>query len=269
MIDYHIHTNLCKHAKGEIFEYVEEAIRKGISEIAFTDHIPLPDNFDLAHRMHLDELDLYQNWVSQMQKRYPEIIIRFGIEADFYEGFEEFLYKILNQYNFDLVIMSVHFVRHWPGDNWVFKYNFPDKTNKDIYKDYLSTLQKGIETGLFDVLGHVDIIKSPGDSLIKIIPEPVDTLIQTVKKNDMSVEINTSGFRKDYAESYPGLDWLDTLKNHNIPITTGSDAHKPEQVGLQFEHIYHYLRTIEVEYLATYDARVRSLKKLKINHKNH
>ncbi|MCD4692171.1 MAG: PHP domain-containing protein, partial [Calditrichales bacterium] len=54
--DYHIHTKLCKHARGEMEEYVEQALRIGLKEIAFTDHIPLPDNFDIAHRMAYHEL---------------------------------------------------------------------------------------------------------------------------------------------------------------------------------------------------------------------
>ena len=82
LMDYHLHTKLCKHAQGEVFEYVEEAIRQGINEIAFTDHAPLPDNFDIAHRMEKTELDIYANWVYQVKDRYPEITIRFGIEAD-------------------------------------------------------------------------------------------------------------------------------------------------------------------------------------------
>ena len=81
MIDNHMHTKLCKHAEGDLFEYVEKAILKGVSEIAFTDHIPLPDNFDLAHRMRLSEMEKYARWIQQAQKIYPEITIRYGIEA--------------------------------------------------------------------------------------------------------------------------------------------------------------------------------------------
>ena len=59
MIDYHIHTKLCKHAEGEIHQYIESAISAGLAEIAFTDHNPLPDKFDIAHRMEMEEIELY------------------------------------------------------------------------------------------------------------------------------------------------------------------------------------------------------------------
>lgn len=241
MIDNHIHTKLCKHAEGEVYQYVEAAINIGITEMAFTDHIPLPDNFDIAHRMQMKELDIYAEWISGIRSRYPEITIRFGIEADFYEGFEQYTESILNNYDFDLVIMSVHFLRHWSDDNWVFNYHFPDKSKREIYSDYIHTSIKGIKTGLFDVLGHVDIIKSPGDSLLLMIPDQIEKMLKTAKQNDMTLEINTSGFRKKTGESYPGLDWLDLIKKVQIPLTVGSDAHAPNQVGLEFDKVYREL----------------------------
>ncbi len=257
MIDNHIHTKLCKHAEGEIFEYVENAIGQGIKEVAFTDHIPLPDNFDLAHRMQLDEVDTYARWVVRAKEKYPEITIRYGIEADYYEGFENFIEKFLNLHDFDIVIMSVHFIHHWPKGNWVFDYHFPDKSKEEIYKDYLSTVIKGIETGLFDVLGHLDIIKSPGDSLIQLVPNEVIQLLQAVKKSDMAIEINTSGYRKKVGEPYPGLDWLPLIRDNSIPVTTGSDAHRPDQVGLQFTPVYHRFKEEGIKKLVFYEKRFK------------
>ena len=258
MIDYHIHTKLCKHAEGEICSYVEEAIKLGLSEIAFTDHIPLPDNFDIAHRMSYKELNVYAGWIEQMRSLYPEITIRFGIEADYYQGFEDFIEKILVSYNFDIVIMSVHFLHHWPEGNWVFDYNFPDKTREEIYTDYLKTIIQGINTGLFDVVGHVDIIKVSGYSFTKLIPDKVEILLKSILKNDMSMEINTSGFRKSEKESYPGYDWLKMIKKHQVPLTIGSDAHSPNQIGLNFSHVYQRLQAEGIRTLSRYSNRKRS-----------
>jgi len=257
MIDNHIHTKLCKHAEGEVFEYVEKAITLGIKEIAFTDHIPLPDNFDLAHRMQFSEIDTYTRWVRRAKEKYPEIKIRYGIEADYYEGYERFTEKFLNQYDFDIVIMSVHFIRHWPEGNWVFDYNFPDKTKEEIYKDYLSTLKMGIATGLFDIIGHLDMIKSPGDSLVDLLPDDVNDLLGVVKNSGMAIEINTSGYRKNVGEPYPGLDWLSIIREKSIPLITGSDAHHPDQVGLKFESLYKRIKEEGINKLVVYDRRLQ------------
>jgi histidinol-phosphatase (PHP family) len=257
MIDNHIHTKLCKHAEGELFEYIEKAILRGITEISFTDHIPLPNDFDLAHRMQPDEMKTYAHWVKQAKETYPEITIRYGIEADYYEGLENYTENFLARHDFDLVIMSVHFIRHWPEGNWVFDYNFPDRSQSEIYKDYLSTLIKGIKTGLFDVLGHADMIKSVGDSLIQIVPNEVNNLLETLQNSDMSIEINTSGYRKKVSEPYPGLDWLPLIKKKSISVTMGSDAHHPDQVGLEFENVYQKIKENGINKLIVYNKRLK------------
>jgi histidinol-phosphatase (PHP family) len=241
LIDYHLHTRLCKHASGEINEYVEWAIQLGLKEIAFTDHIPLPNNYDIAHRMHEREIEIYLDWLANMRKSYPEIIIRYGIEADYIEGLEEYLEQFLKNYQFDIVIMSIHFIKKWPKGDWVFNYSFPERTPDDIFKDYITAMIKGIRTELFDVVGHADLIKLPGQSLVQLVPNLVQELLKEIKSAGMAIEINSSGYRREINESYPGFDWLGMIKEYQIPITTGSDAHLPSQIALNFSDLYQAL----------------------------
>ena len=83
MVDYHVHSVLCRHGDGEILEYVESAIDKGLSEIGFAEHIPIPELDDPTGRMQMQEWDTYVKDVTNAQQKYPEITIRFGIEADY------------------------------------------------------------------------------------------------------------------------------------------------------------------------------------------
>ena len=43
--NYHTHAKYCKHGEGEIYKYVEEAIKAGIQELGFTCHIPFEQSF--------------------------------------------------------------------------------------------------------------------------------------------------------------------------------------------------------------------------------
>lgn len=255
MIDYHMHTKLCKHARGEAHEFIETAIAAGITEIAFTDHIPLPDGFDLQHRMAENEIELYIRWIESLQIRYPGIKIRLGIEADYIEGLEEYLFKFLNTYDFDVVIMAVHFLKHWPADQWVFAYDFPGKPIEAIYLDYLETVIRGIRTGLFDILGHADIIKNPAAPLLSVVPGGVYKLLSEIKSAGMAMEINTSGFRKPIGESFPALNWLGAAQRYGIPLTIGSDAHRPSQIALRFPEVYIRLEQFNINRLATFEKR--------------
>ncbi|MBA3029836.1 MAG: histidinol-phosphatase, partial [Desulfobacteraceae bacterium] len=214
----------------------------GLPEISFTDHLPLPNDFDAVHRMAFHELDDYMKDIERLRKEYPEISIRTGIEADYYEGFEEYLYRTLHEFRFDITILSVHFIKGWPGDNMVFRYSFPGKPIRDVYSDYLSALKKGVETGMFHLVGHLDVIKTEGFPLLETNPEEMEGLLGAIHEKAMAVEINTSGMRKPISHPYPSLDILPHLIRHGIPITTGSDAHEPEQVGFYFPELENHLK---------------------------
>ncbi len=244
-LDYHIHTKLCKHASGEMEEYVEQAIKKGLAEIAFTDHIPLPQNFDLKHRMAMTEIEFYLNQIEKLKSRYREITILTGIEADFYHGFENFLASFLERFPFQIVILSVHFIQHWPAGNWVFKYDFPDRSLREVYADYLNALKDGIKTSLFNVIGHLDLIKKDGQPLLKHNRTQVIELLRLAQKHRMVVEINTSGLRKEINEPYPHQSLWPLLAEFELPVTLGSDAHAPNQVAFAFDTIEKQLSRID------------------------
>jgi len=265
MIDYHNHTRLCKHAEGEVYQYVEKAISLGITEMAFTDHMPLPNDFDIAHRMSEKEMDVYIEWVRQAQSRYPEIKILFGIEADYYEGFEEYTERYINQYDFDLVIMSIHFMKNWPKGNWVFKYDFPERSFEDIYSEYLQTIINGLKTGLFDVVGHLDIVKTPGQSMTELVPNELSLVMQEINYQNMVLEINSSGFRKKMEEPYPELKMLDIIRENNVSICVGSDSHAPDQVGLKFDEIYETISRKAFESLTHFEKRKQTSYPINVN----
>ncbi len=107
--DYHMHTALCKHAKGTPAGYRLAAKRLGIPEICFVDHAPNPEGYNRNHRMKLNEFSIYREMVSaEMDWKSPNVL--FGLEADYYTNCEKFLCKWLGDQDFDFVLGSVHFI---------------------------------------------------------------------------------------------------------------------------------------------------------------
>lgn len=252
--DYHIHTARCKHASGAMEEYVQQAVKIGLNEIAFTDHIPLPNGFDTAHRMLPEEMDAYLKEIEHLQETYPQIKILRGIEADFYDGFEAYLSDFLNQYKFDLIIMSVHFIKDWPEGNWAFSYSFPDKFLTEIYNDYLEALLRGIRTGLFNIIGHLDLVKSAGQPLLQENTALVKQILLEAKKQNMAIEINSSGLRRKIKEPYPDYSFLPLIAESGLPVTLGSDAHEPQHVGFSFPEIEEHLSAFPMINMARFRA---------------
>ena len=77
--NYHTHTRWCKHGTGEIEDYIEEAIRKGLTEIAITEHVPHKDNLD-QRRIQWEEFPAYDQALNEAVKRYEGKIGRAGAE---------------------------------------------------------------------------------------------------------------------------------------------------------------------------------------------
>ncbi len=233
--DYHTHTPLCRHAEGEMEEFLEAARRKQMPEICFTDHAPNPDDYDPKHRMKVDEFESYQEKVSSLAAASTGPAVLFGIEADYYNGCERFLRKWLPRHKFDLVIGSIHYINNWGFDN-------PDERevwdNVDVastWREYFDLVGRLADTHLFDVVGHFDLPKkfgyTPGDRAIREMVAPV---LEKIARAQMAIEINTSGLRKPVKEIYPSVMLLGMARLQGIPICFGSDAHKPEEVGYEF-----------------------------------
>ena len=83
--------------------------------------------------------------------------------------------------------------------------------------------------------------------------------MRAIREADMAIELNVSGYRKPIGEAYPSRELLEIAFELGIPITFGSDAHKPEQVGLYREEAEALARAVGYSRCATYSGRRREL----------
>lgn len=234
-VDYHIHTSLCGHAIGEPSEYVEQALKKGLSEIGFADHAPLVAYEDARYTMSHVQLPLYHEMIRRVQGQYKNFTIKLGLEADFLPGFEKKTQAILSAFPYDYIIGSVHFIDRWAFDDPDEKIKWEDKDIDRVYRDYYSLLRRSAESGLFDIMGHVDLVKKFGYRPSGDLTEEIRTTAAVFKKTGVTVEINTSGLRKPVREIYPSLAALKIYCEAGVPITFSSDSHDPRDVGGDYD----------------------------------
>ena len=82
-VNLHTHSFYCRHGKGTIAEYVQQAKADGLTLLGFSEHCPLPDReYQKGNRMDYDELDLYEADIRSEQLRNPDIKILIGAECD-------------------------------------------------------------------------------------------------------------------------------------------------------------------------------------------
>ncbi len=236
-VDYHMHTPLCGHAVGEPHEYVEQALRVGLSEVGFSDHAPLVSHEDARYTMNHRQLPLYHEMMQRVRARYPGFTVKVGIEADFIPGFEEKTRALLSGYPYDFVIGSIHFIDRWAFDDPdpSQQVKWKDKDIDSVYRDYYALLRQSAASGLFDIIGHVDLVKKFGHRAAADMSAEVEETARVFKKSGVTVEINTSGLRKPVKEIYPSLDVLTLYRKGGVPITFSSDSHDPNDVGRDYD----------------------------------
>ena len=233
--DYHMHTPLSGHAVGQPEEYVKQAIKVGLKEMGFSDHAPLVSGEDPSIAMSFEQLPEYHKMIEKARESFSDITIKIGIEAEFTPGLEEKTKAILSGYPYDYVIGSVHFIKDWGFDNPDQREQWNEQDVNAVYKDYFALIRASAASGLFDIMGHVDLVKKFGHRATEDMTAEVEKTAEAFKKAQVAIEINTSGLRKTVREIYPSLEALKIYCSNGIPITFGSDSHHYNDVGRDFD----------------------------------
>ncbi len=250
-IDLHNHTPRCNHASGTPQEFINKAQTLGIDIFGFACHAPM--DFDKEYRMRLDELDEYINEIQALQKlsQKPQILV--GLEVDFILGREDLIESRVCEARLDFLIGSVHFLDEWGFDNPAFIGEYAKKDLESCWIKYLHSIAKMAQTRLFQIVGHLDLLKIFGHSMPKDSSACKDALefaLHAIKSADMAIELNSAGLRKQIGEIYPSKEILQKAYHLGIPISFGSDAHALEQVG------YGYDKCVELAREVGYDKCV-------------
>ncbi len=260
--DYHMHTPLCRHATGEPAEYARHALAIGLTEIGFSDHSPMPeDGFD-EWRMNADRLDEYVAKVRQAQRDFPQLTIRLALEVDYLPGGEDWIRELAGRHPWDYFIGSVHYVSDsWAIDDPQKLSEWNNRNADEVWATYFERLTMAAATGLFDIIGHADLPKKFGHRPPPDWPALTENFLEAAKKSGCAIELNTAGLRKDCREIYPSRPILELVFRKGVPITFGSDAHAPGEVGMNFAEAVRLARAAGYTESCRFTRRKRELVK--------
>ncbi|MBN2158211.1 MAG: histidinol-phosphatase HisJ family protein [Spirochaetes bacterium] len=257
MVDYHTHTYLCGHASGTVEEYIESALKKGIREIGFSDHAPMPDDIRADITMSASEVEPYIGEIKHNRDIYSgRIAVKLGFEVDFplMGSFDE---RYFTDPRIDYLIGSCHFIDGWAFDHPDHVGGYSDRNIDDIYTRYYAILEALASSGLFNMVGHFDIVKKFGYRSTRNFLPAVEKIARIMAAHDLAAEINTAGLLHKAREIYPSEDIIRIFFNCNVPITLGSDAHRPEQTGYMFQDAIEILSRAGYRKLSGFSGRKR------------
>jgi len=253
--DYHIHTTF-SDGRSSPEDYIAPAIAAGISEIGFSEHLSLfKENQDWC--MNPSNTSAYVDYINQLKKNTDKIQIKTGLEIDFIPGKEKEIESFLSNLNLDYHIGSVHYLGEKTVD--VGPEFYEGKNIYKLYEEYFDHVIAAASSGLFDIIGHCDLIRIYG---FKPSADPESLyrkLAKTLKKNDLTFELNTNGRNRPLADFYPDRRFLHIFRKENIPVCVNSDAHMPIRIGQYFDEAYELLRYTGYTEMAVFSSRERKM----------
>lgn len=273
LTDYHLHlrtdaldASASEHfTESNVARYRATASERGITELGVSEHVyrfeqalevwrhPFWQQY--AH----DDLDAYCTFVREQTD------LRLGIEADFVPGAEDRMANLLEARAFDYVIGSVHFIREGAVDMDEFGVWDKGRSAEEVWRRYFQTIGESAASGLFDVVAHPDLVKYWGRE--RPLPEGdlrryYELAIDGIAQSGIAVEVSTAGLRKRAGEIYPAPAFLQMCLEAGAPIALSSDAHRPQDVGADYEQALDLLERLGVSELCVFDRRVRRLQPL-------
>jgi histidinol-phosphatase (PHP family) len=251
--------------------YREAAGERGIVELGVSEHI---HRFRQALEVWqhpfwqenaLDDLDDYCQFVRQ------DTDLRLGIEADFIPGAEDRTANLLQARDFDYVVGSVHFLRDRSLDMDEWSVWSEARSAEDVWRRYFQMLGEAARSGLFDILAHPDLVKVWGPTHPAHPERPLpegdlrryyELAMDGIAESGIAVEVSTAGLRKRAQELYPAPAFLEMCLEAGCPVALSSDAHRPEDIGADYEQALELLERLGVGELCVFEHRQRRLEEI-------
>ena len=124
--------------------------------------------------------------------------------------------------------------RIWEIDNPQKLSEWKHRDSFEVWSAYFERLTMAAESKLFEIIGHADLPKKFGHRPTRDCTPLYEKFLAAAKKSGCAIELNTAGLRKDCREIYPSREILHLAFQNGVPITFGSDAHDPAEVGMNF-----------------------------------
>lgn len=261
MVDYHIHTTYSCDSQLEPEMVCNRAIELGLNEIAFTEHLDL-DPKDEGYGLY--DYEGISKKLSELQSIYDgRLKIKKGVEVTYQSKRENEIRQFIEDKDYDFILGSVHLVGDFDisGDEGTKRF-FECFNRKEAFLSYFKVTNSLVQSGIFDCLGHFEMIRRYGISCIRDytyeeFKEPIDKILNMLIEKEMALEINTSGLRHLPKETYPRKEIVERfLDLGGVRLTIGSDSHLPEHIGYRIPETMELLISMDVEKITLFRKRV-------------
>lgn len=232
-INFHTHVKRCRHAAGDVEDYIKCALEKGLSQLGFSDHAPFPD-FDFGMRMPYCELWEYLEEVDAMREKYKDdITIWKGLEIEYLPEYKGYYEELLAKYGVEYLLLGEHFYKDAAGENA----NIYGAHSTEQCLSYAHSVAEGMKTGFFKAVAHPDLYMLNMDEWDDNCRKAADLIINTAAATDTVLEYNANGLRRKQVEysdgirhPYPHDTFWKMVAETPVRVIVNSDCHNPKEL---------------------------------------
>ncbi|GGB51702.1 histidinol-phosphatase [Fictibacillus barbaricus] len=241
LTDYHSHLEKGTLTIDYLKKFTDTAKEKGIQEFGISEHAyHFYETKNIVSKRWMEERRYYKmdDYVNLFKLADQQgLDVRMSIEMDYTPGSHKEMESFIKSYPFDYVIGSVHWVEDFGIDLAEYRKEWDRRDLYETYRGYYDQIVTLAESNLFDIVGHLDLVKIfnyvPTDQ--EFLLEQYDRVTDALKNSKTCVEISSAGLRKPVGKLYPEPELLSLCYKKGIPIVLSSDAHEPHQVGENYE----------------------------------
>ncbi len=267
LADYHVHTEYSDDSVYPMEDVVKDAIRLGLDEICFTDHVDygIKVDWDSGQEIRYRNGEPFANvdypryvaQIRQLQGAYDgrltiKMGLEFGVQVHTIPQYE----ALFRRYPFDFVLLSIHQVE----DKEFWTQDFQQgRTQREYNERYYEEMLRVVQAYKnYSVLGHMDLIKRydlaglyPFEKVKPLVAE----ILKTVIADGKGIEVNTSSHRYGLTDTMPSVELLKLYKNLGGRIVTiGSDSHAPAHLGAYIQETKTLLKDLGFRHFCTYET---------------
>lgn len=254
--NYHTHTYRCRHAEGDIEDYVKKAAELGMNRIGFSEHAFIAGE---ERPLRMSQADV-PGYIEACRAADGQSGIRVlcGVECDYDPADESFFREYyLGEMGMDYLVGSVHGLKGRPDIMDVFSNAHFGVKELRIYTDLYVRM---IESRLFTFCAHPDLFGRPievgegGRGWDENAAAAAQEILDAAQANNTVLEINTSGIWKTLERGhntiiYPRWQFWEMASGRNIKVIVNTDAHSVEKLDSGTDYGMELIRRFNLQWV--------------------
>ena len=216
--DYHTHTTY-SHGKGSVEDNVGEAVKKGLKEVAISEHGP----GHLTYGVSMAKMKKIKEEIERLRPLYPQIEIKIGVEANITTKGNLIDVKPEEMDFFDFVLAGYHYgiLGAFSIENFIFNKIGRGKNDSVEGAGKGSLLVRNTDMvvkALYE--NNIYMLTHPGDKG----PFDIYELAKASSDTDTIMEISNW-------HPYLDVEGIKRASKTDVKFAISSDAHSPNRVG--------------------------------------